>query len=74
MYFTQIVNCMRLREAKRLLDETDMHISEVAYEAGFGTIRNFNRIFAKYFGCMPKQIRNNSVKMPFLVRNGVAEE
>ena len=74
MSFTDIVNCLRLKEAKRLLEQTDMPISELAYEAGFGSIRNFNRLFEKYFKCMPKDIRNDSVKVNFLVRGGVAEE
>ena len=74
MCFTDIVNCLRLKEAKRLLEQTDMPISELAYEAGFGSIRNFNRLFEKYFKCMPKDIRNESVKVNFLVRGGVAEE
>ena len=74
MCFTDIVNCLRLKEAKRLLEQTDMPISELAYEAGFGSIRNFNRLFEKYFKCMPKDIRNESVKVNFLVRGGVVEE
>ncbi len=74
MNFTRLVNCMRLREAKRLLDETDMSISAIAYESGFGSIRNFNRNFKKYFGCIPGQIKKRTVKMNFLVRNGVVEE
>lgn len=74
MCFTEIINCMRLREAKRLLEQTDMPISELAYEAGFGSIRNFNRIFEKYFNCMPKEVRNKSVKINFLISGGVVEE
>ena len=74
MCFTDIVNCLRLREAKRLLEQTDIPISELAYEAGFGSIRNFNRLFEKYFNCTPKDVRNKSVKVNFLVRGGVVEE
>lgn len=70
-HFTDIVNCLRLTEAKRLLEQTDMPISMVAYESGFGSIRNFNRLFEKYFNCSPKNIRNRYVKIKFLSENGV---
>jgi len=74
MCFADIVNCLRLKEAKRLLEQTDMPISELAYESGFGSIRNFNRIFDKYFKCTPKDIRNKSVRVNFLVRDGIVED
>ncbi len=55
--FTELVNIIRLQEAVHLLQSTTLSISNIAYESGFGSIRNFNRIFEKFFHCTPKQFR-----------------
>ncbi|MBO5452704.1 MAG: AraC family transcriptional regulator [Clostridia bacterium] len=55
--FSDIINALRIYEAKKLLEQTTLSISEVAYASGYGSIRNFNRIFVKYFHCNPKDIR-----------------
>lgn len=57
--FPDILNSLRIYEAKRLLEQTDAAISSVAYEVGYGSIRNFNRIFKKYFGCNPRDINKH---------------
>lgn len=56
--FSDIVNSLRIHNAKRLLEETDITISEAAFDSGYGSIRNFNRIFKSFFGCTPKDIKN----------------
>ena len=54
--FLGIVNSLRAYHAKYLLEQKKYSISEVALESGFGSIRNFNRIFKEYFNCNPKDI------------------
>ena len=54
--FLGIVNSLRAYHAKSLLEQKKLSISEVALESGFGSIRNFNRIFKEYFNCNPKNI------------------
>lgn len=54
--FLGIVNSLRAYHAKSLLEQKSHSISEVALESGFGSIRNFNRIFKEYFNCNPKDI------------------
>ncbi len=54
--FLGIVNSLRAYHAKSLLEQKKHSISEVALESGFGSIRNFNRIFKEYFNCNPKDI------------------
>ena len=54
--FLGIVNSLRAYHAKFLLEQEKLSISEVALESGFGSIRNFNRIFKEYFNCNPKDI------------------
>ena len=55
--FTEILNSLRGYEARRLLLQTELSVSQIALEAGFGSIRNFNRVFQKQFQCMPKDFR-----------------
>jgi AraC family transcriptional regulator of adaptative response / DNA-3-methyladenine glycosylase II len=47
----------RLHFAKRLLDETNLPISEVALAAGFGSLRRFNTAFRRTFKCAPRDLR-----------------
>ena len=55
--FSNLLNSLRCYEAQRLLLQTDLSISQIAFEAGYGSIRNFNRVFQKYFHCLPKNLR-----------------
>ena len=58
--FSDIVNSLRVFEAKRLLEQTTLPISQVALDVGFGTIRSFNRVFQKYFNCHPRDLRSHA--------------
>lgn len=62
--FSGIVNSLRIQYAKRLIEGSILSLSEIAFQSGFGSIRNFNRIFQKTFGCSPSSIRNRSVSIP----------
>lgn len=55
--FSEILNSLRVYEARTLIERSNLPISEIALEAGFGSIRNFNRIFQKHFGCKPSEIK-----------------
>ena len=43
--------------ARRLLDETDLAVTEVAFAAGFGSIRQFNREMRRVFRRPPHELR-----------------
>ena len=43
----------RVKKAEELLIYSDMNISEVAWEAGFNDLSNFNKHFKKYTGITP---------------------
>lgn len=51
--FCEYVNKFRLSEAVRLLRKTDMPITEIAFESGFASIRNFNDAFKREYGISP---------------------
>jgi AraC family transcriptional regulator, regulatory protein of adaptative response / DNA-3-methyladenine glycosylase II len=50
--------------AKKLLTETDLSVTRIAFASGFGSIRRFNAAFSKTYGTTPSAIRrrNNSSK------------
>ena len=54
----QTARTIRLQRAKRLLDESDLKIAEVAFQAGFGSVRQFNATFSQKYPCSPYQYRN----------------
>lgn len=44
--------------AKKLLNETQMPISQIAFASGFGSIRRFNAAFSKLYGKTPSAFRH----------------
>jgi signal transduction histidine kinase/DNA-binding response OmpR family regulator/ligand-binding sensor domain-containing protein len=48
---------IRLSVAKKLLESTTLHISEIAYQCGFNNPAWFSRIFKEEFGQSPGQFR-----------------
>jgi AraC family transcriptional regulator, regulatory protein of adaptative response / DNA-3-methyladenine glycosylase II len=47
----------RTQTARLLIDETGMPLSEIAFVAGFGSIRQFNDSMRVAFGCNPTDLR-----------------
>ena len=54
---SQVLRTMREQRAKRLLDTTDLPISEVCLRAGFGSLPRFNVVFAEVYRTAPTEIR-----------------
>ncbi|MFB2121226.1 helix-turn-helix transcriptional regulator [Parapedobacter sp. 2B3] len=48
----------RLDTAYRLLSEEGASVSSVAYQLGFSDVQAFNKLFRKYFGVAPSEVRN----------------
>lgn len=55
--FKSFLNNFRIEKAASLLKNTDMQITEISYECGFSSIRNFNRVFKNFYFCTPKEFR-----------------
>ena len=49
----------RIQRAKEMLISTDIKIRFVAYECGFSTLTNFNRLFKRLTGMTPTEYKNN---------------
>lgn len=52
-----VAQTRRVLLAKQLIHETRLPMSEVAFAAGFGSLRRFNETFRALFGCAPSQLR-----------------
>lgn len=55
----QTAQTLRIGRAKRLLDETTLSLTEIAFQAGFGSIRSFNSAFLKLYGRPPSAMRRS---------------
>jgi LacI family transcriptional regulator len=50
----------RLRRATELLENPDLHVTEVAYAAGFANAAHFCTVFRKQYGMTPNQFREKT--------------
>ena len=57
MGFSEFLGRVRVENAKHSLAVSDLPIHEVADQAGFGSLSQFNRTFHRYVGCSPKEYR-----------------
>lgn len=61
-----VARSRRLRLARRLLRETGMPVTDVAFASGFGSVRQFNASMRESYGISPSELRNGSVRPPGL--------
>jgi len=53
----QVAATARIQRAKRLIDTTDLPLAEVAFAAGFQSVRRFNAVFKALYGRPPSALR-----------------
>ncbi len=56
----EYINAYRIRQAKRLLEETDLQVTEVCLECGFNNLGNFIQEFRKRTGTTPLQYKKRT--------------
>jgi AraC family transcriptional regulator, regulatory protein of adaptative response / DNA-3-methyladenine glycosylase II len=54
----QLARSRRAHFARRLLDDTDLTVLDVAFASGFGSLRQFNRTMQEVFRASPTSLRN----------------
>ncbi len=59
--FRSLIHDLRITEAKRLLSETELNISEIAFKLGYAASSHFNREFKQRAGSTPSGFRKESV-------------
>ncbi len=60
----------RAHFARRLLDDTDLSVTEIAFASGFGSLRQFNRACRGVFRDSPRGLRARRRKADRLVADG----
>jgi AraC family transcriptional regulator, regulatory protein of adaptative response / DNA-3-methyladenine glycosylase II len=66
----QFARSRRAHFARRLLDDTDVSIADVAFASGFGSLRQFNRTMRETFRSSPQQLRRRRRRTDRLVTDG----
>ncbi len=57
----ELAQTQRLLLAKRLLRETALLLTDIAFASGFGSVRRFNALFKSRYGLSPRAIRGKSI-------------
>jgi AraC family transcriptional regulator, regulatory protein of adaptative response / DNA-3-methyladenine glycosylase II len=57
-----VAQTRRVHFAKKLIDETDLPMTQVAMASGFGSIRRFNATFQKLYGRSPGDLRRSTAR------------
>jgi YesN/AraC family two-component response regulator len=60
--FSEILNSVRIREAKELLKDPARRIGDIAEEVGFIDMDHFSRVFKKLTGFSANEYRNHIAK------------
>ncbi len=54
---TEVAATRRVQRAKRMIDQTDFPIADIAFAAGFQSVRRFNDAFKRTYGRPPSAFR-----------------
>lgn len=66
----ELARSVRTHFARRLLDDTDLTIADIAFAAGFGSVRQLNRSCQQVFLASPTQLRAKRRKADRLIADG----
>ena len=63
----ELAQSQRLALAKQLLQDTSLPLTEIAFAAGFGSVRRFNAVFSARMGASPSRLRPRAATAPGIV-------
>ncbi|WP_214409692.1 AlkA N-terminal domain-containing protein [Sphaerisporangium fuscum] len=66
----QLARSRRAHFARRLLDDTDLTVLDIAFASGFGSLRQFNRTMREVFHRSPTDLRDRRHRADRLVTDG----
>src|SRR5262245_1868294 len=66
----QLARSRRAHFARRLLDDTDLTVADVAFASGFSSIRQFNRQMREVFRAPPSELRDRRRRADRLAADG----
>lgn len=67
----EMARSRRAHFARRLLDETDLTVTEIAYAAGFNSPRQMHRVVSSAFGFAPADLRRRRRRVPDSIDGGL---
>jgi AraC-like DNA-binding protein len=59
--FHAYLSKVRVRRAEEFLSDSDMPITDIAYQCGFTSLKTFNRLFKAYTGTSPSNYRSGKL-------------
>ncbi|WP_158299244.1 AraC family transcriptional regulator [Paenibacillus antri] len=71
--FVRFVHDLRLRQAASLLVSTDMSVTDIVHEVGFGSYKTFARMFKEAKGISPTDYRKSKRGRPAAVRDSFSQ-
>jgi AraC family transcriptional regulator of adaptative response / DNA-3-methyladenine glycosylase II len=66
----QLARSRRSHFARRLLDDTDLTVTDIAFASGFGSVRQLNRACREIFRASPRDLRARRRRSDRLVADG----
>ena len=66
----QFARSRRAHFARRLLDDSELTIADVAFASGFGSLRQFNRAMREVFRATPRELRDRRRRTDRLTADG----
>jgi AraC family transcriptional regulator of adaptative response / DNA-3-methyladenine glycosylase II len=66
----QVARSRRAHFARRLLDDTDLSVNDIAYAAGFGSVRQMTRVMRATFRASPTELRAKRRRADRLIADG----
>jgi AraC family transcriptional regulator, regulatory protein of adaptative response / DNA-3-methyladenine glycosylase II len=66
----QLARSRRAHFARRLLDDTDLTVADVAFASGFASLRQFNRQMREVFLASPRELRDRRRRADRLAADG----
>ncbi|NOX30778.1 MAG: DNA-3-methyladenine glycosylase 2 family protein [Actinobacteria bacterium] len=67
-----VARSRRAHFARRLLDETDLAVTQIAFAAGFNSVRQMNRVVRQVFAFAPRDLRRRRRRSPDSIDGGLA--
>jgi AraC family transcriptional regulator of adaptative response / DNA-3-methyladenine glycosylase II len=66
----QLARSRRAHFARRLLDDSDLTVADIAFASGFGSLRQFNREMRQVFRAAPRELRDRRRRADRLTADG----
>lgn len=60
--FVDYIARLRFEKARKLLEDVDLRVSEIAFAVGFQSLSQFNRVFKRLSGKSPTECRESHLK------------